>query len=221
MAECLFTHDCSLTQALPPELLTEVLASLPEVSSLVSAALTCRTLYQLATDEHLNIPRRVISNEIAPLVILEAFTAVDARHRDGWLLSWLPHKRPVTCEDLLQGTASFPQYWSLTTCVHMSRLHSKIQDLSNQFAQSALDGLRGAPKGITNGPLSNLERCRIETAFYRVETYSALYEIQPVHYHWQRNLTSNYFRRYATWENEQFACIWNWLKDEAWEGIPE
>lgn len=209
------THGCLLMQALPPELITEVLTSIPDIPSLVSVALTCRTLYDLATDIHLDIPRRVLAKEIAPRVIREAFTAVDARHRDGWLMSWLPNKRPVTSEDLLQGAASFPQHWNLSSCMAISSLHSMVRDLAMRFARTALSG---RPARLKTTPLSDLEICRIETAFYRAEIYSALYEIQPVQYHWQRNLSRNFFRQYAAWEIEQFTCIWEWLNGRARDG---
>lgn len=197
-----------LLEALPSEILLNLLEDYFDVRSVWNVALTCRTFYSIVTEHR--VAWKVLHRHIDDEVLDLAFTATDAKSPDGWLLSWLPKKRLLNPDDIKHGLATKPApgQWSVKQLIAMDEMHNTIEELLDRivagpFRDSHLRHLH---------PISRKEACRIQNALYRVEIFCALHDAQPIRYWWQRHLVRNFFIRYNAWENEQVACVWDNLK---------
>lgn len=196
------TMSCGALDILPREILVEVLAAAPDIRSLLLLGSTCRSLHQLITDPSLSLPQRVLSNRIDSKVIEMAFLASDVRSRYGWLLSWLPRFSCLTPDDVQKGINTKPQHWDLDVVLAMDRLHTVVEALTDRYISDVL---------AEQYPASANEVHRVQSAFYRAQILCVLKEHQDLRGRWKSLLPQNFFLRFAPWENEQLACIWDWM----------
>ena len=202
---------CGSLDSLPEELLVEILAAIPDVHSLWNLALTCRSLYSTVMNQGLRLPRKVFSSRIHERVIDLAFTAVDVRNNQGWLMGWLPNRRRVTRQDIAKGDETKPRHWDFRTILAMDQLHNTVEELTKWICSHV--NLPGGQQSLTTN-----EVCRIQNALYRVEIVCMLYRIQPILYYWQRHLIRNFLARYNIWENEQISSIFEMFREAVGEG---
>lgn len=112
--------------------------------------------------------------------------------------------------------------WELDDIRYISNIHQAIKLFVEEFSFSTLSTTESAPPS----PISPSERHRIMSTFYRFEIYSNLF--QPyANYPW--GLRSNdidkdmvntiFFSKFAPWENEQFACIYDHLVQKISPGM--
>ncbi|MCJ1402995.1 hypothetical protein MMC11_006217 [Xylographa trunciseda] len=108
-------------------------------------------------------------------------------------------------------------HWTLPDTLAIGNLYTQIQFFVADFASCGFAkqgfGTINAPSYL--GPFSSTERRRIERAFYRFELYCNLFRerkygddrFSPEE---QRDI---FFASYTPWENEQLACIHDYLFD--------
>ena len=92
----------------------------------------------------------------------------------------------------------------------INHTYEMMDAMATGFAACALERISsgsGAGARSTSAPLSPAEHFRFCRAFYRVELYATLFRGCAFADHVNRW----FFLRHPPWENEQLACVYNYL----------
>lgn len=195
-------------KGLPPELKQALLSALPDVSSLRSAALSCSFLYHAFLSAEELITTQVVKNQIDADVLPEALTALKTFRSQPW------SRQGVI--DFVDGhhlcfRTSPPESWSLSEALPLGNLHASVEKFASDFIAEMLNtssdfAYIDVPPGW---PVSRHEMNRIQRAFYRFETYCHLF--RNPHAFDAHEMRDVFFFKFSHWENEQLACIHDYL----------
>ena len=215
---------------LPPELKQEIISLLPNVSSVKSAMMTCASLYHAFHDAEPLILTRVLQKQIHPDIAFEALLSYKT-----WLLdqTFKALDEPWDTDavrDVLRSyngnrSPSLRSEWVLRNALFLSNLHEQVEFFSQRFASSALSiDLTGAPFSSYEAQPSAGEIHRIQRTFYRFEIYCNLFRLherkgrygprnllRPSQRICPREQQRILFEQFPPWENEQLACIRDYL----------
>ena len=202
--------------SLPPELKQIIFSALPNASSLRSLVLTCSSFYRTFLDAETLIINSVLLTHIGSDLIFDAIvvsksTTLEPCGSDAATeLLELYAKQACTCLSPIQ---------KLRDALVISSLHETIEIFSKEFASLALStnpvtGLEDA----SPYPLSLLESNRVKRTFYRYELFCNMFrerggiENAQTERKNPRNV-SVFFSMCAPWENEQLACVRDYLSE--------
>lgn len=198
----------SFLEKFPSELKQEILSALPDVVSLRSAALSCPPFYHALIDAERLITTRVLKNQFKVDVLPEAIAALKSSQSQPWT-------RQRVCDfvdEHLQCRMAPPDSWTLSEALRLSTLYCCVQYFTGKFvgemfnASSAFAYIDAPPAWW---PLSPNETNRVQRAFYRFEIYCNLFRgSQRFDVREQRDL---FFFKFSHWENEQLACLHDYL----------
>lgn len=187
--------------SLLPEIKHAIFCSLPDVASLKALILTCSSFYHTFLNAQSLVLKEIIRSQISGDVISLAVVVSRSCDLQPWsragVLDFLIH--------FLDFRA--PILWTFPRALHVSELHSHIKFFVADFAATKL-------AGETQLGLSVYETLRIERTFYIFELYCNLFRsYQPANKdrfsaEEQRDL---FFAKFAPWENEQLACVHDYL----------
>ncbi|KAI0377876.1 hypothetical protein F5Y04DRAFT_263451 [Hypomontagnella monticulosa] len=190
-------HSTKLEQ-LPVELLCEILSVIDNLTSLSSATLASRTLYNAFINARCSILSKVLVNQVGVDMIPHALAAVESI--------------PTTHEDwgaFLAEPARVPDLLTADQVYLIVRLSAVVNKLSTLFVQSAV-GIQPQIQSWSPIP-SKSELARIERTLYRFETlrnyFGALSGDLPA---FGKNIDA-FFATLAPWEVEQLGSIHDFL----------
>ncbi|KAI9876672.1 MAG: hypothetical protein M1830_005987 [Pleopsidium flavum] len=199
---------------LPVDLKLVIFCALPDISCLKALVRTSSAFYQTFLDSQLLVVRTVLSNGVHPDVMPEALTVWEASQ----IMPWSKER----VQDYLKqyrdsSTSPTKQLWTLSDGLRFSNLHSHVRSFTADFCSAILSvhPITGVHDPAYRPP-SPSELCRIQRIFYRFELCCTLYRrrsfgqkdkdrFSPEE---QQNL---FFKKFECWENEQLACIHDYL----------
>lgn len=202
----------STIEQFPTELKQCLLSALPDIHSLRALTLSCSSFYHAFKNAESLITPQVVRNQfdsdVLPDVLPEAVIALKA--------SRLPTlMRPNLLDfsqDFLRSRTAPTETWTLSTALPLSKLQLSVEYFATAFIaemfnrSSALGCFDTAPP---SWPVSRDERNRIHRAFYRFEIYCNLFRQSKLFRNAEQKQT--FFSRFSYWENEQLACIHDYL----------
>ncbi|KAF2276994.1 uncharacterized protein EI97DRAFT_305534 [Westerdykella ornata] len=186
------------------ELKQMILSNLPDVLSLRSAALSCRALYDALLSAETIITTRVLLNQVDFDVLPEANITQEAFRLEPCTEEGIQN----FIERRLHKRQPPPGSWRLRDAVPMAKLHACVGELASQFIATA------ATKSPVWGtrPATRAEVSRIERAMYWFETFCNLFRgFEKSNPRLLKQLWSVYFLNFSPWENEQLACVHDYL----------
>jgi hypothetical protein len=197
----------SMIERLPLELKQDLLAALADLASLRSAALSCPSMYHAFVNAEKLITNQVVNNQIDAAVLPEAVGALKSSRPQPWTRQgvgdFIHHH--------LQARTYLPHSLTLSEAWALGRLHSGVERFAAEFIAEMLNPSSvfahiDAPPGWA---VSKNETNRVQRAFYRFEVYCNLFrgfqEFQP------GETEKLFLFNFSYWENEQLACIHDYL----------
>ena len=219
---------CPLEQ-LPAELQQMILSALPDVQSLQAAILCCSTIHAAFISAEASVTSRVLLNEIDSDVIPEAFAALRSlypskpvRPRNPDIYNDVDYQ---FAEQYLQRRCQRSGPRRISDALRIVKLHDCIRIWAATFADATLKTMREEtmyerlepdPYDSMQIDATDLEMKRIERAFYRLEIFCNLFRGRLLRYGVHMNIVFENVRRafflnFAPWENEQMACVMDFV----------
>ncbi|MCJ1391400.1 hypothetical protein MMC18_004264 [Xylographa bjoerkii] len=192
-------------KSLPCEILLVIFCNLPDICSLKALILTCSSLFQAYRNSQSTVLKAVLSNQIPAYLLSDVTVVLNSSRVD-----------PRMKEDVQQFLLHFsnnsiylPIQWSLPDAVAIDNLYVQIPFFVDGFASHRLS-IKSPPHSM---PMSPTERRRIERTLYRFELYCNLFrECKYGDDHFSpAEQRDSFFARYTPWENEQLACVRDYL----------
>jgi hypothetical protein len=203
----------SRLEQLPLEAKQAILSSLTDISSLKATALTCSSLYHAFKNAEELIFTEVLINEIDISVLPEALIA---------------HKSETWCKPSLfaaenlqsRQPISSKTRWKIPELLPLCKAAQHVNYFAANFAETALSS-----KPRITGPPSREEMNRFKRAFYRFEIYCNMFaRIDPPSGLFQPQVhaapAAIFFACFSPWENEQLACVYDYLFSIIAPGMP-
>ncbi len=194
---------------LPTEMKQAILISLPDVTSLCATILTCSSLYHAFLDSESFILSIVLRNQITPSLMNNALATFQSS-KNGL--------NRMQADDLIMLYISRAKYslpFTLREALALAEMHGYVEFFAEQFAKSALS------RWSSSDSASPSEMLRIKRSLYRFEFCCNTFKSSLWQYHWScrddfkmsvaNGQGGHHFRGFAPWENEQLACIRDYL----------
>lgn len=127
----------------------------------------------------------------------------------SWTLSDALRQSPATSE-----IETATQSWPLLDALRISDFHAHVRHFAADFATTAL---ASCYTGSTSTLPTKTEIARIERAFYPFELYCKLFPSS----HTPRRARKHheiFFSKFSAWENEQLACVHDYLVKTVFPG---
>ncbi|KAK2753764.1 hypothetical protein FQN55_000127 [Onygenales sp. PD_40] len=193
--------------SLPVELRQAILCELPDVPALQAALEADASLKDAFFDAESLILESITCHQIPVALHPEAFAVLASSHFGDKTFS-ADHAQKIVNNYLLR-VPSYPIKWTLDEARSLNDIHEHISCFAEEFASSALRVYPVPPKSPK--PVSITERSRFMGAFYRFEFYCNLFREYP-------KQGDPFVSRFAPWENEQLASIYDYLFDRITPG---
>lgn len=190
-----------------------IFRAISDIPSLRALALTNSVLHEIFTSNASSISFAVLSNEIPATILPEAIAAWSASHITPWsrlrvqgFLQQYHSNREAQCS----------QSWTLSKALGVSKLHHRCRFFASEFCASVLSTKPTSGSPTSSFPPSLPEVTRIERTFHRFELYCNLFRKQSRSQKGEQRFSETeqqdiYFKHYAAWENEQLACVHDYL----------
>lgn len=209
-------------ECLPSELICAILLELDDVRTLHSAILSSRRLYDPFSGKAKAITIRVVLNRLDSPWDL----------RPEALIAWQASKLPVMktaalvrkfCAQQLAEREVARDVSSLTVdeALAIFKLQLTVEKLAKSFAEHCFEPLahRCANAAPLVAPTTAAEKGRTMRALYRFEMFCSLFRLPEEGdsrkaRHLNNELSpcaAGFFTYFSPWENEQFACIYEFL----------
>ena len=209
------------------ELQAQILALLPDIGTLRTAVLSCPAFFHAFRYSEGPIMNSVLLGEIGSAVFPEAVIALEA--------SSIRHGKPTVQERAnsvsqkqLLRREQVQWIWTPADALAASKVHFYVHSFATKFASAALSRVPSCSGlQLEHSPSTQQELERIERALYRFEIYCNLF---PPSRSMESEIASGdsaamqyeaFFSRFAPWENEQLACIYDFLVREVSPGRVE
>lgn len=206
--------------SLPAELRQAILCEMPDVRTLQSAIEVDDSLRSVFWRNESTILKNVLYNTINPRLIPEVLALLESTHFHFGKVTLRVPDDPWTKERVSRLLSHYFQRqpvsvnWKLADALTISEIYGHIRFFVDDFASSALSvHLTSGDKQLPQPSLSTDERCRLEAAFLRFELFCNLFRERA--YKQERfedeELSEIFFDKFSPWENEQLACINDYL----------
>ena len=199
---------------LPFEVVQAIMSALPDVCSLRSMAQSSSFMYQAFSDAENRLTSSVLSNAIGLDILPEAVAALESSQLEPWT-------RQRIQEFLSQHfrvRRAPPQRYTLSKALQISKLYSHIDYFVADFAHKTLVK---SPTAAHRAWPSPHERVRIARTFYRFETYCNLFRNPKRNLFTIEEQREIFFGCFSPWENEQLACVHDYLFRAVSPGMDE
>ena len=209
---------------LPAEIKHAIFESLPDISTLRALKSTCASFHYTFHECESLILARILQNQIHPSLMDNALATLQSSRTTIW--------NPDTVDDLVRlytsgGTLSQPPRWDLRDASILSETHGHVQFFANNFATHALSHNPVINLPEMNPNMASLnELIRIERSLYRFQFLCDLSN-KRMRCHGEyfdtfvvKEPDGLRFRGFPPWENEQLACICNYLAEIVYKGMP-
>lgn len=191
-------------EQLPIELLQDILAGVPDIQSLGALVLTGPLFYRAFLDAQAQIVKEVLQRQI-PTELMHDALAAEFSKQDVWTREQaIDFLEQYFAREKKSFHSSFQ--WTLSEALPLARLHSLVELFTSSLVSSILAQKHSAQ------PLSKTEKFRLNCNFYRFEIYCNLFrnkDKNPIYA--DDDQREEYFAHFAPWENEQLACIHDYL----------
>ncbi|KAI1377752.1 hypothetical protein F4677DRAFT_415410 [Hypoxylon crocopeplum] len=188
----------------PLELIQRMLAHL-DLASLRNAALSCRTFLVAFNSAEVLITSEILLRQIDLDVLPEAILV----HKSSLLGKPSVDKGIKFANTYLKSRTPAPSQWRLVDALPLERFHHFVNYFANTLANEALEK---QPRLLALGeqPKPSCEEIhRFERALYRFQLYcNVVGDVFPEDLDKLRDM---FFVHFAAWENEQLACIHEYL----------
>ncbi|KAF2795333.1 hypothetical protein K505DRAFT_302244 [Melanomma pulvis-pyrius CBS 109.77] len=196
---------------LPVELQQAIFFQLHRTDDISAAALTCRSLLLAFLDAKSLIENKVLRNEIRRDVLPEALAVLNSAR-----MLRQSQRSVSSIQEFLEENFTFriePHGQLASADVYaLSRLNDLITRIARRYIACVLKESPGGQEDVGRRP-SKDEVARVHRAFYRFELWCNLFRthktnetiLEPDQ---QREV---FFDRFSPWENEQLACINDYL----------
>jgi hypothetical protein len=197
-------------QRLPMELKQMILSTLSDVSALKSTALTCSSFYSAFTSAEASITTHVLTNQLGIDILPEAIATLESQ-----ATSWTDQGVYDFLRKHLRSRSPPPkhQLWTLSQALQLGILNRCVQTFTEWFVSQALSQPSGPGKldHVPSYPPSHMEIARIQRAFYRFEMFCNLFRraVDMDLQNYEKRLM--FLRHFSFWENEQLACVHDFL----------
>ena len=206
----------------PFEIKQHILTMLPDIASLKALMLACPSFYQVFCDRKSYVLVRILNTYITPDLMCDALATFQSTPRLQW------SKKKVN--DLIlrytnRETNSLLPEWNHCNATALVEMHGHVQFFANGIANSALSHV--AMTGLSNpNPVkaSPSELIRIQRTLYRFQFYCNMYNLHAGSRLGRFNIAvrdeqgDRVFHGFAPWENQQLACIRDFLCNVMSEG---
>ncbi|KAE9378344.1 hypothetical protein N431DRAFT_461872 [Stipitochalara longipes BDJ] len=225
-------------EALPLELRLHILSAIPNLQSLKYLLRASPAYYRAFQGSKRKILKSVIERELKPSLLVEAKAVCKAKRvgRDEkWMASvgdvlreWRDERKVVaekkTMGNGMEGGGTEVEV-DEDDVIEIVNLYLLVQRLTGEFCA---DALRPVSDGLTkregkgrewDREISELERCRIQRAMFRFETFVALFgekkfrpSYRPERFR-EQEMADLYFgsEGMKAWEVEELACVRDWM----------
>lgn len=188
----------STFENLPSEMMLEILGSLTDIRSLIAITCSCTKIYKTSTEAQPTIVPRVLSRELGNEILPEAIAVLQSS-KSTWTKS--------TAQKFLSETLNerkIPNHnWSIADGVAVSRLYHQITQLATNFSSEA--------SSVVGTTVSKIELNRFQRAFYRFEMYYNIFGGPNNPLMSVEEQRDAFFSNFSPWENEQLACVHDYL----------
>ena len=197
-------------ETFPLELKHCILSALPDVSTLRAALLSHSSIYHAFKVAENIITTDVLHNQIPANLLPDARIVLDSSR----LNLWSRDKVTTLLANYTRRRGETYRKWTLSDAVRVSKLYEHVSFFSKDLANEASSLW---PKNrfydpLTD-PLSSTEIFRLCRSFYRFELYCNLF--RQYAYEDERYTRGEqkaiFFDLHSPWENEQLACVHDYL----------
>ncbi|KAK8118069.1 uncharacterized protein PG998_006350 [Apiospora kogelbergensis] len=186
--------------SLPLELVQRILTCL-DLDSLRHAALSCRTFLNSFKNAEVLITSEILLHHIDPSVLPEAILVNESFRLQNTSID----QRIQFAQNHLSKRIPASSRWRLVDALPLVHFHQFVDYLASSFATEAFDK---QPQFSGTAAPSQVEICRFQRAFYRFQLYCNVVGRDVSDEGALRDLFFDYF---AAWENEQLACVNDYL----------
>lgn len=206
-------------EGLPLEVRQAILSAIPDLETLQAAIQTGHCLYSAFMDARRHITKNVLEHHIDPEFMYDAvMTEMTLRKKDPFtdegLLAFVEKYKARDQElfhSAFQGTIS--------QAFRLAQFHNVVEFFITDFASSALQHKEAETGAPQNRSLSWRERHRIGRSFYRFEVFCNIFTDNELYSHPNGTKVREkiipddyeYYNYFVPWENEQLACIRDYL----------
>ncbi|KAJ0415330.1 hypothetical protein BJY00DRAFT_293721 [Aspergillus carlsbadensis] len=206
-----------LLERLSTELIQAILSELSDIQSLESAVLTGPWLYAAFKGAEAQVVKSVLSQQFDADLLHDALSAEVAIPRSAWQESDVTEF--LDCYLFRRNEQPFHSVldYTLSQALRLARLLAIIDRFTRHLTGPVL--ARNRPLDDRHAepphpalPLSQSERTRFVRTFYRFQIYCSLFG-DPIKCPYQEGpeRSAVYFEHFSAWENEQMACIHDYL----------
>jgi hypothetical protein len=194
----------SAFEILPVEARQGIMCAITTVDSLRSMALACSSFFHAFQDAEVLITTQVLLNEVGLDVLPEAVAVLESSRTN----SWSRQKAADFISRHLHNRTVPPLSWTLSDALSVSKFYHHVHFFTADFATKTLASV---PCEREAAPLSQAEIARIERAFYRYEIYCNVFRDYKHPLYSLEEQKEKVFSKFSPWENEQLACIHDYL----------
>ncbi|KAJ5554104.1 zinc finger domain protein [Penicillium frequentans] len=197
----------------PVEIRSAILRQLPRVEDIFSAIQSNRSLYEALGEDKTTVSH-VLHKQIDAKLL--PYAAAFLEHDKTLRIT--RHQKDVILENYFSLTSSQASeklgQISLREARHVMDLHNTVQRLATKYSAQALALIQNEELFKTSMlSFTPSEIYRIERSFYTLELYCSLFGQSRSRLS-RDDQIDLFFKRFAPWENEQLACVHDFLLDE-------
>ena len=199
-----------LVKSFPTELIQLILCALPDAVTLKAVVLSHPCFYRAFTAAKDLVPLQVLLNQVPSDLLPDALAVL----KSSRLKPWSRERVQEFLAHYYEGQSTLLHTWTISDAVPVSALYDDIAFFMADFAAMTLatHPITGLPEDSPS-VITSQERSRLGRTFYRFELYCNLFR--------KYRLSDNRFRPeeqrdiffdcYSPWENEQLACVHDYL----------
>lgn len=208
---------------LPVEIRQAILSETPDVPTLDAAIEVDDSLRSAFWSNESLILEDVLRKTINPRLIPEVVAVLDSTRFHLGKVKFRVPDDPWTKDEVYRLLGHYFQRqsvsvkWKLADALAVSEIYEHVRYFVDDFASSALsEYLVSGDKELSPSPLSSNERCRLEGVFLRLELFCNLFRerAQKQARFTPDELSDIFFSKFSPWENEQLACVNDYLTDK-------
>jgi hypothetical protein len=195
----------SLLEGLPTELKQLILSSISDFGTLKAAALSCPSLFTAFRCSVAATTKAVLLNQVGPDILPEAVARLESSQLSSprTMLAFVTFiANHLTIRRIPPSTFSFADASAI------AHFHNSVAYFATKCAKAILAKKDSSP----TTPPTTTEIARFCRAFYRFQIYNDLYS--PFKYHQLVAIDHEFYTHYSPWENEQLACIVDFIIQE-------
>ncbi|KAI9672726.1 MAG: hypothetical protein M1831_000161 [Alyxoria varia] len=210
-------NKISAIESLPRELQFELLSFLPDSTSLKAAALSCPSLYISFAANEARLSKQAVLNHIDDELLNDALAILELSNLQEWTER---NASEIVSRYIRHGNSFALDITTLSQALAIGRLHDCVLYFTHDFVAKALETHQVLPIDGTYNPfpgsseISQNESVRIQHSLYRWNIFCYLFghvKKAPVDLEDHDKVFEMFWSRFAPWENEQLACLFDYF----------